>query len=227
LVGDGGTSLESAVCLGGRDARRRIQTRPSDGDLTDLAHQYLERWGYVAVFATTALEAVGVPAPGHTMLIAAALAAARGKLDIRLVLLAAVVGTLLGSHVGWIIGRRAGDVVRRRSGYVRVRLAKIERTFARWGGLVVVFGPFIEGLRQLNAVAAGTLAMPWARFALCNLTGTVLWIGIWSGATWLLAENIDGVLAVAERVRPWLLGVTAAGLVFALAFLVLSRPRPA
>jgi membrane protein DedA with SNARE-associated domain len=191
------------------------------------ANPYLERWGYIAVFATVAIEAIGIPAPGHTMLVAASLAAARGTLNIRLVLLAGAVGTLLGSHVGWIIGRLAGDVLRRRSRFVMDHLAKTERTFARWGRLVVVFGPFVEGIRQLNALAADALAMPWPRFALCNFAGTALWIGVWGAGTWLLVENIDSVFAVAERVRPWLLGLTAASVAFAFALLVLKRPQHA
>jgi membrane protein DedA with SNARE-associated domain len=221
LAGAVAAQDESAALHGAGTAERAVQR------VALRANPYLERWGYAAVFATVAIEAVGIPAPGHTMLVAASLATARGTLDIRLVLLAGAVGTLLGSHVGWIIGRRAGDVVRRRSGYVMVKLAKTERTFARWGGLVVVFGPFIEGIRQLNALAAGALAMPWPRFALCNLAGTVLWTGIWGAGTWLLVENIEGVLAIAERVRPWLLGVTAASVAFGFALLVLKRPRPA
>jgi len=187
------------------------------------ANPYLERWGYVAVFSTVAIEAVGVPAPGHTMVVAASLAAARGTLNIHLVLLAGAVGTLLGSHVGWIIGRLAGDVLRRRSRFLKGHLAKTERTFARWGGLVVLFGPFIEGIRQINAFAAGAFAMPWPRFAVCNFVGTAFWIGVWGAGTWLLAENIDGAFTVADRLRPWLLALTGASVVFAFALLALKR----
>jgi hypothetical protein len=45
--------------------------------------------------------------------------------------------------------------------------------------------------------------------------------------TWLLAENIDSVFAVAERLRPWLLRLTAASMAFAFALLVLKRPQHA
>ena len=221
-LGGAAAAQDESVALHGAGTAERAVER-----VAAWANPYLERWGYAAVFATVSIEAIGIPAPGHTMLVAATLAATRGTLDIRLVLLAAAVGTLLGSHLGWIIGRRAGGAVRRRSGYVRVQLANTERTFARWGGLVVVFGPFIEGIRQLNALAAGALAMPWSRFALCNLAGTALWTGVWGAGTWLLVENIEGVLAIAERLRPWLLGVTAASVAFGFALLVLKRPRPA
>ena len=161
------------------------------------------------------------------MVVAASLAAARGTLSIHRVLLAGTVGTLLGSHLGWVIGRLAGDVVRRRSRFVKDHLAKAERTFARWGGLVVLFGPFIEGIRQINAFAAGAFAMPWSRFAICNLVGTALWIGVWGAGTWLLAENIDRVVTFADRVRPWLLGLTGASVAFAFALLALKRRQHA
>jgi membrane protein DedA with SNARE-associated domain len=219
LAGADAADDDRAALRGGVTAERGVER------VAAWANPYLERWGCVAVFATVAIEAFGIPAPGHTMVVAAALAAARGTLDIRLVLLAGALGTLLGSHVAWSVGRLAGGVFRRRGRYVGGQLQKMERIFARWGGLVVVFGPFLEGVRQLNALAAGALAMPWIRFAICNLAGTALWTGAWGAGTCLLAENIEGVLAIAERARPWLLGVTAAAVAIGFALLAAGRRR--
>jgi membrane protein DedA with SNARE-associated domain len=89
-------------------------------------------------------------------------------------------------------------------------LARTERLFRSWGAGVVVLGPFVEGVRQLNALAAGALNMPWLRFTLCNAAGTILWIGIWGVGSWLLVDKMAGAVAVADHARPWLLGFSAA-----------------
>jgi membrane protein DedA with SNARE-associated domain len=191
--------------------------------VADRAKPYIDRWGYAVIFATVAIEAIGIPAPGHTIVVAAALAAARGTLDIRWVVLAAAVGTVLGSQIAWTIGARVRDIVRRGSEFLAARLAKTERLFQRWGGAVIVFGPFVEGIRQLNALAAGALNMSWPRFTLCNIAGTALWVGVWGVGTWLLVDDIAGVIAVAAEARPWLLGVTAVVVVGLVSAIVVAR----
>jgi membrane protein DedA with SNARE-associated domain len=178
--------------------------------VAESAKPYLRRWGYAAIFATVAIEAVGIPAPGHTMVVASALAAARGTLDIRLVVLTAAVGTVLGSQIAWIVGARASAFLRRLSASLAARLTRTEHLFRRWGAAVVVLGPFVEGVRQLNALAAGALNMPWSRFTLYNAAGTMLWIGVWGVGSWLFVDNIAGAVAVADNARPWLLGFSAA-----------------
>ena len=195
--------------------------------IADDAKPYLDRWGYAAVFGTVAAEALGIPAPGHTVLIAAALAAARGPLDIRWVISIAAAGTILGSQVAWAIGARVRALLQRRSSTVAVHLAKTERAFRQWGDAVVVFGPFVEGIRQLNALAAGALEMPWLRFTLCNAMGTVLWLGVWGIGTWLLVGDIAGAAALAHDARPWLLGLTAAAVAAGLVWGVARWRQPA
>jgi membrane protein DedA with SNARE-associated domain len=196
-------------------------------NVAERAKPYLQHWGYAAIFATVAIEAVGIPAPGHTMVVASALAAARGTLDIRFVVLTAAVGTVLGSQIAWIVGARASAFLRRRSASLAARLTRTERLFRRWGAAVVVLGPFVEGIRQLNALAAGALNMPWSRFTLCNAAGTMLWIGVWGVGSWLLVDNVAGAVAVADNARPWLLGFSAAAVTAGALWAVWRYRRPA
>ena len=54
---------------------------------------------------------------------------------------------------------------------------------------MVIAARFIEGLRQLNGIAAGTLCMEWARFLLFNVIGAALWVGFWGMLFYELGEK--------------------------------------
>jgi membrane protein DedA with SNARE-associated domain len=183
----------------------------------------LERWGYLAVFVAVAVEGFGIPAPGQTLLMAGALAAAGGALHIGLLLAVALAATLMGSAIGFALGRWGGRLLFLRLRVAESRLRDLERRFERWGALVVVVGRFVDGLRQLNAPLAGALAMPPWTFALANVAGALLWVGVWGFGTWLIEEDMGRIVRLARTLQPWLL--VAVGLGVALAAVHLVRRR--
>lgn len=130
------------------------------------------------------LEDFGVPAPGETILIAAAVFAGIGELNIFLVILVALAGAIIGDNIGFAIGDFGGrPLVERFGKYVfltKKRLDEAEAFFNRNGGRVVVVARFIEGLRQLNGIIAGISEMRWPKFIMFNAIGATLWVGLWS-----------------------------------------------
>src|SRR3954465_8356162 len=64
--------------------------------------------GYAAVFALVAMETMGIPVPAETALIAAALLARRGEMDVGTLIVIASAAAILGDNVGFAIGRRYG-----------------------------------------------------------------------------------------------------------------------
>src|SRR5574340_1219414 len=77
---------------------------------------YLAHYGYVILFAVIFVESFGVPAPGQTLLIAAAVLASHGKLNIVLVLLCAFAAAVIGDSLGYCIGYFGGQDRKRRVG---------------------------------------------------------------------------------------------------------------
>ena len=148
-------------------------------------------------------EDFGVPAPGETALIAASIAAAQGKLSIWLVVLAAFVGAVVGDNIGYAIGRLGGRrlVVRvgGRVGLSTERLEHAEGFFKRYGDAVVAGARFVEVLRQLNGIVAGTLGMHWATFLAYNALGAALWVGAWGAAGYFAGEHLRQVEAWLSR----------------------------
>src|SRR6185436_16981324 len=136
--------------------------------------------GYWVLAAIVALESMGIPAPGETALVSAAIfAATTDRLDIGIVIAAAATGAILGDNVGYVLGRRFGYALLTRYGRfagigaARIRLGRF--LFDRHGGKVVFFGRFMALLRDLAALLAGINRMDWRRFLFFNATGGIVW----------------------------------------------------
>ena len=141
---------------------------------------WIDHYGYEAVFALVGLESIGVPLPGETALITAALyAATTHHLSIGIVVAVAAAGAIIGDNIGFAIGRWGGYPLLRRYGkYVRLnqRRLKIGRyVFQEHGGKVVFIGRFIAVLRTYAAFLAGANLMSWPRFLVFNAAGGITW----------------------------------------------------
>jgi len=163
----------------------------------------LEHYGYLAIVALVFVESFGVPAPGQTIIILGAAYAGQGHLNVVTVAVCAFVAAVTGDSVGYAIGRFGGHrLVLRFGRYVRLtpeRLMRVERFMARHGPKIVAVARFIDGLRQLNGVVAGTAEMPWRKFLVFNALGAVAWVGVWTTAGYLAGDRLDEILAIALR----------------------------
>src|SRR5438874_11943687 len=161
---------------------------------SDLLH-LLNTYGYWAVLVFVAIESTGLPFPGETMLLVAAIYAGKTHhLFIPLVIAAAATGAILGDNVGFWIGREGGYRLLRRYGrYIRLDERKLklgQYLFIKHGGKVVFFGRFVAVLRAWAAFLAGTNRMRWPGFLLFNALGGVAWATIFGLGGYFLGDNI-------------------------------------
>jgi membrane protein DedA with SNARE-associated domain len=134
-------------------------------ELVQLLHAY----GYSTLAVAVALESIGLPLPGESLLIAAAVVAGTTlQLNILLVVIAATVGTIAGQAAGYWIGRAVGFRLLRRYGHyaglTAQRLAYSQGLFRRHGAKVVILSRFVVLLRTITALLAGANHMPWLPF---------------------------------------------------------------
>jgi len=89
---------------------------------------HLATYGYWAVLLFIAIESTGIPFPGETMLLIAAIAAGTThQLSIFLVIVAAASGAILGDNLGFWVGREGGFWLLRRYGrYIRLDERKLK-----------------------------------------------------------------------------------------------------
>jgi membrane protein DedA with SNARE-associated domain len=179
----------------------------------------LERYGYPAVLVAVGVEGMGIPAPGQTLLIAAAIEAAHGGLNIVAVLALAVLGAALGNSIGYLIGRIGGRPLLQKLPISEARLDRVDALFRRHGGWFILVARFFDGSRQLNGIMAGMLEMPWWRFTFWNVLGALLFVAVWGLGTYWLDRDIGEVMAVLRRIEPLVIALLVAALVAGLVYL--------
>jgi len=162
-----------------------------------------------------AAESTGVPLPGETALVAAAILATPSQhhFSIAWVIVVAAAAAIVGDNVGYWLGREGGRRLLERWGpvarYADRVLPPAERFFKRHGGKAVFLGRFVSVLRVTAAWLAGITHMPWWRFFLWNAAGGIVW------ATAVALVAYEAGRAAAEAVNRY--GLYAAGVIVVLA----------
>lgn len=213
---------------GGGDPQEGARTRRFRRALTRV-RPLLERYGYAAAAVATMAEGIGLPTPGQTLLIAGALEAAEGRMNIGLLFILVTLAAIAGNSLGYTIGRWGGRFVLKKLYVNPQRQQRLEDLFRRRGGLVVVFGRFVDGLRQLNGILAGVLKMPWWIFTAYNVAGAVLWTGAWALGTYTFGRRIHVIAGFFHHHRRLLFVLTAALLATACVYIfrtnIVSKAR--
>jgi membrane protein DedA with SNARE-associated domain len=161
-----------------------------------VTHLLLD-YGLVLLFVLVAIESAGIPLPGETALITAAVLA-HDHYGIEWVIVVAAAAAIVGDNIGYWLGRIGGrkllehfELTRR---YAERALPPAERFFQRHGGKTVFFGRFVAFLRVTAAWLAGISRMHWWQFAAWNAAGGIIWAtGIGLLAYWAGRAAADGV----------------------------------
>ncbi len=168
-------------------------------------------WAYLAVFVLMALCFAGIPAVGAAVVGWASVLASQGKLNIGLVLVAAMAGAEVGGLAGYSIGARWGRQFLERPGRWQDRRRKVaaqgERIFAKWGWLAVFL---------ISTIICGMLKMKHSQFAVWNFI---------DGAVYALAvaPAAYGASKIVAGEQDWgSLGPLVAGLAVAAGCVVLA-----
>ncbi len=183
---------------------------------TSTLTQLLATYGYLVVLLFVAIESTGIPFPGETMLLVAAIAAGTThQLSIAWVIVVAALGAILGDNLGFWVGHEGGYRLLRRYGrYIRLdehRLKLGQYLFLKHGGKVVFFGRFVAVLRAWAAFLAGTNRMAWPRFLVFNAAGAIVWATLYGLGGYFLGDNIHrlvGPLGIVFLVLAVLLIIT-------------------
>lgn len=162
------------------------------GDLSALIATH----GLWIVALVIGLESMGLPLPGETCLVTAAVyAGATGELALVSVIAAAAAGAVAGDGLGFWIGRSIGQrALIRHGSRVGITPSKIKLgryMFLRHGGKVVFWGRFVAVLRVLAAIFAGANQMAWPRFLLFNASGGLVWAAVFACGGYFFGSRIE------------------------------------
>ena len=162
---------------------------------------------FLIVFAETGLVVTPF-LPGDSLLFTAGALAAVNVLDISLVATLLLIAAILGDAVNYAAGHFVGPRVFRAEGdqsfwqrlLNRRHLQQAHEFFERYGGKAVVLGRFVPIVRTFVPFVAGAGSMSYPQFALYNVTGGILWVGLCCGAGYafgnvpIVKENFELVV---------------------------------
>ena len=175
----------------------------------------VERTGYLGIALLMLAENVFPPIPSELIMPLAGFTAARGDLNLVLVVLAGTVGSLLGAVFWYYVGLWVGCARLKRwtaahGRWLTIAPEEVDQA-AEWfrgrGAWAVFIGRLIPAVRTLISVPAGISGMPLGPFLLCSGLGTVVWSGLLAGAGYLLEDRYNAVSGYVNPASNVIMGV--------------------
>lgn len=175
----------------------------------------LHTCGYAGLALVVGLECLGLPLPGEGALIVSAVyAGSTHNMNPVLVIVAAATGAILGQSGSYWIGLKVGHRLLRRYGHkiglTWRRLALGRMLFRKHGFKLVVVARFIIVLRVITAMLAGANQMPWRKFIVANVLGSVAWASFYGVGASMLGTQMkhsSGPIGIAVGVAAVLVSV--------------------
>jgi membrane-associated protein len=167
--------------------------------------------------AIIGLESMGIPSPGETALVLAAVLASQGKLHIWLVILIGVSSAIIGDNLGYLLGRHFGrDAVLGRGPFRAHRQRAVaygDKFFKRHGPKAVFLARWVALVRFAAAWLAGINRMPLKLFFFWNALGGISWGVTFALVGYFAGEAGAGVLAKVGVAGAILLALMIVGVV--------------
>ncbi len=162
------------------------------------------QWGYSGIVALMFLESSFFPFPSEVVVPPAAYLAANGEMNIALVILAGIAGSLLGAIFNYALALKFGRPFFERYGrYLLISpksLDKAELFFARHGEFSTFIGRLLPGIRQYISLPAGLARMNIGAFAIATALGAGIWVAVLAGAGYWFGRNEAMVLENLHRI---------------------------
>lgn len=130
------------------------------------------------VFAETGLAA-GFFLPGDSLLVVAGLFAAKGDLNVTILLSTLFVAAVVGDAVGYYSGSKLGPHIFKRPKSLLFRpshLQKAHSFYEKYGGKTIIIARFVPIVRTFAPIVAGAAKMPYRKFVVFNVVGGFLWV---------------------------------------------------
>lgn len=143
------------------------------------------------------LENVFPPIPSELIMPLAGFTVAQGKMNLAGVILAGIVGSLLGGLPWYYAGKYLGEkrlkaLADKYGKWLTLSSSDIDKAkewFNKHGGLTVFFGRLIPGIRTLISVPAGINDMALISFLIYSTLGTAIWVGLLTYTGYILGEE--------------------------------------
>jgi membrane protein DedA with SNARE-associated domain/rhodanese-related sulfurtransferase len=144
-----------------------------------IALEFFVKYAYLILFVWVLVEQVGIPVPSIPLLLTAGTLSATHKLSAMVALLCVLGACVLSDSMWYLLGRSYGNRVLkllcRFSMEASTCVTKTEGYFTKRGPVTLLFAKFVPGLSTVAAPIAGQTGMPFGRFLLYDIAGSIIW----------------------------------------------------
>ena len=202
--------------------------------LVNTISHFVRDAGLPGIFALMVLSSACIPIPSEVVMLFAGFAVAdpaqsatHHHMTMTGVVLAGLIGTMVGSWLAYAVGRGGRlELLERHGAKLHMGPAQIERAdrfFQRYGEQTVLFGRMIPLVRAFVSLPAGVSRMPLGRFTVFSLIGTIPWVLALALAGHALGSDWTSVRKGFEYVDYGIVLLIVVGIVYAI---VRRRARP-
>lgn len=198
----------------------------SESVVNEISH-FVREAGLPGIFALMALSSACIPIPSEVVMLFAGFAVAdptqsgaNHHMTMTGIILAGLIGTMVGSWFAYAVGRGGRlELFERHGAKLHMGPAQIDRAdrfFQRYGELTVLFGRMIPLVRAFVSLPAGISKMPLGRFTVFSLIGTIPWVIALAFAGHALGSDWTSVRKAFEYVDYLIVALVVVGIVYAI-----------
>jgi membrane protein DedA with SNARE-associated domain len=147
--------------------------------IVDVATEFIGSAGVVAVFLLMTLESACIPIPSEAIMLFAGFAVSKGELTLFGIVVAGVLGNLVGSWTAYAVGYYGRLDLLEKNKLIHIspkHLKWADDWFERYGSWTVFFSRMLPIIRTFISLPAGVAKMPFWRFSLFTLAGSIPWV---------------------------------------------------
>lgn len=154
--------------------------------------------GYFGILAFMTVESSFVPFPSEIIIPPAAFLAQQGEMNIFLVVLSGIIGSLLGATINYVLALTLGRKIiygLSKHKFAKIllineeKLAKAEKYFLKYGNVSTFICRFVPGVRQLVSIPAGFSKMDFKSFVFYTSLGSGIWVAVLAVLGWFFGAN--------------------------------------
>ena len=184
----------------------------------------LEQYGYFALVISIALEGIGIPLPGQSLMIAASIISSEHKMSISVVIVVSWLSCFFGNTCGYLIGYHFESWLDKKGDISGPRMQKLQSIIEKYGPACLVISRFVEGMKQFMPLACGIAKMPRKEFLIGNAIATTTWVCVFSLLTHFAVEHLN-VFSQFYNSHRYIVWACTALLFIALIFLLLKKTK--